>query len=318
MAKESVRAPASAKKGSLSGGAGGAGSKGASKPPPATQAAADRPKVQPPALPVKTLATRLGIPVLILWILAGLAHNRWVTIVVGLLTVAALGLVWWVWNFASKTKRVANLVGGANTKEERQEAIEKIDKEFKKGDAAATFAKAQLLMHEDPRHALEVLESIDLAKVVPAVADEARAQRAMIHLLLGETQPARKLVDPIDMQRHPDTKAKATLAAVVAEAWSRTGQAKKAIELLGMFDMADPALADLKPGILRAQVFAFGAVDDLKQARSCMHQLAKIDPRIVAGFAAKGVHPLLVKEARKILERAGALPRIQARNPQRG
>jgi hypothetical protein len=272
----------------------------------------------PPPLPIKTLATRLGLPVLALWIIAIFAHNKWVYGGVGALTLAALGLVWWIWNFANKSKKVANIVGEAKTKEERQEAIEKIDKEFKKGDAAATFAKAQLLMHENPRQALEVLETIDLSKVVASVADEARAQRAMIHLLLGETGPARKLVDPIDMQRHSDMKSKATIAAVVAEAWARTGQAKKALELLTMFDLNDAALAELKPGILRAQVFAYGAVDDLKQARSAMHQLAKVDPRIVAGFAAKGVHPLLVKEARKILERAGALPRIAVRNPSRG
>ncbi len=312
MAKESVRPPTSSKKASPS-----ASDKRTSKPAPAAEPALGA-KVQAPPLPVKTLATRVGIPAVILWIVAALAHNKWVTITVAVLTVAAAGLVWWAWSFTSKTKRVASIVGEAKTKEERQEAIEKIDKEFKKGDAAATFAKAQLLMHENPRQALEVLETIDLAKVVPAVADEARAQRAMIHLLLGETQPARKLVDPIDMKRHDDTKAKATIAAVIAEAWARTGQAQKAIELLGMFDLSDASLADLKPGILRAQVFAFGAVDDLKQARSCMHQLAKIDPRIVAGFAAKGVHPLLVKEARKILERAGALPKIQVRNPMRG
>lgn len=318
MAKESVRAPASGKKGS--GASGGKG--GASKPPPSARGA-EEPSVamtrpSPPALPIKTLATRLGLPVAGVWLVAIFVHNKWVYGVAIALTLAALGLVAWIWNFASKSKKVANIVGEAKTKEERQEAIEKIDKEFKKGDAAATFAKAQLLMHENPRQALEVLETIDLAKVVPAVADEARAQRAMIHLLLAETGPARKLVDPIDMQRHNDSKSKATIAAVIAEAWARTGQAKKALELLAMFDLNDPALAELKPGILRAQVFAFGAVDDLKQARSAMHQLAKVDPRIVAGFAAKGVHPLLVKEARKILERAGALPRIPVRNPSRG
>jgi hypothetical protein len=308
MAKESVRPPASAKKAS-----GKPGKKGVSEAPPPSAA-----KPQVPTLPIKTLATRVGIPIAIFWVIAAFVNNKWLWGVAVVLTLAALGLVGWVWNFATKTQKVASIVGEAKTKEERQEAIEKLEKDFKKGDAAATFAKAQLLMHEDPRKALEVLETIDLSKVVPAVADEARAQRAMIHLLLGETQQARKLVDPIDMQRHGDTKAKATIAAVVAEAWARTGQAKKALELLGMFDLNDEALADLKPGILRAQVFAYGAVDDLKNARSAMHQLAKFDPRIVAGFAQKGVHPLLVREARKILERAGALQRIPMKNPTRG
>ena len=79
----------------------------------------------------------------------------------------------------------------------------------------------------------------------------------------------------------------------------------------------DPALVDVKPGLLRARVFAFGGIDDLKSARTAMHQLAKIDARIVAGFAQKGVHPLLVKEAKRILERSGVMPRVTVRGPMR-
>lgn len=101
------------------------------------------------------------------------------------------------------------------------------------------------------------------------------------------------------------------------EAWARTGQAKRAIEILELFDLNDATLADVKPGLLRSQVFAYGAMDDIKKARTAMHQLAKIDPRIVAGFAQKGVHPLLVQEAKKILERSGNLPRMTVRSPQR-
>jgi hypothetical protein len=140
----------------------------------------------------------------------------------------------------------------------------------------------------------------------------------MIHLMLGEPQRARPLADGVDLGRHQDQKSKATLGAVVCEAWARTGQAKKAVDILELFNVEDPNLADAKPGLLRAQVFAYGALDDIKKARSAMHQLSKIDPRIVAGFAQKGVHPLLVQEAKKILERSGALPRINVRGPMRG
>jgi hypothetical protein len=48
-----------------------------------------------------------------------------------------------------------------------------------------------------------------------------------------------------------------------------------------------------------------------------MHQLAYLDPRFVAGFAQKVVHPLLVQEAKKILERSGNMPRMMVRNPSR-
>jgi len=277
------------------------------------------PQARPaPKMDFRSLAMRVGIPIVIVWVIAAFVRHWIAFAVAGVLTAAALGLIGIALYFTRKTQRVQSIVGDAKTKEERAEAIEKIDKEFKKGDAAATFAKAQLVMQEDPRQALEVLETIDLGKVMPNIADEARAQRGMLHLMLGEPQKARPLADAIDMSRHQDPKSKATIASVVCEAWARTGQAKKAIDILQLFDADDETLADARPGLLRAEVFAYGAVDDLKRARSAMHKLAKIDPRIVMGFAQKGVHPLLVKEAKKILDRAGAIPRINVRGPMRG
>ena len=272
----------------------------------------------PPKIETRKLALRIGIPVAALWVIAFFIPGWIPKVVAGVITAAALGLIAFALYFTRKTQRVASIVGGASTKEERKDAIDRIDREFKKDDSAAIFAKAQLLMHEDPRKALDVLALIDLGKVMPNIADEARAQRAMLHLMLGEPQQARPLADGIDLSRQQDQKSKATIAAVVCEAWSRTGQAKKAIDILALFDPSDAAIAEARPGLLRAQVFAYGAVDDLKKARSAMHQLAKTDPRIVMGFAQKGVHPLLVKEAKKILERAGAMPRINVRGPMRG
>lgn len=284
----------------------------ASEPPAAS--AAPRPA---PGLDAKTLGLRVGLPILIAWIIAALIRHWIAFAVVGVLTAAAIGLIWYALNFTKKAQRVQSIVAGAKTKEERKAAIEQIDQEFKKDDAAGVFAKAQLQMQEEPEAALRTLETIDLQKVTPQVADEARAQRGMLHLMLGEAQKARVLVDAIDLQRHPDQKSKATLAAVQCEAWARTGQAKRALEILELFDTSDATLADVRPGLLRAQVFAYGAMDDIKKARTAMHQLAKIDPRIVAGFAQKGVHPLLVQEAKKILERSGNLPRMTVRNPSR-
>ena len=287
--------------------------------PPAAAAAAS-PAAAPPPVPgldAKTLGLRVGLPILIAWIIAALIRHWIAFAIVGVLTAAAVGLIWYALNFTKKAKRVQSIVQGAKTKEERKAAIEQIDQEFKKDDAAGVFAKAQLQMQEDPEAALKTLEAIDLQKVTPQIADEARAQRGMIHLMLGEPQKASALVDAIDLQRHNDQKSKGTLAAVQCEAWARTGQAKRAVEILELFDLSDAAMNDVKPGLLRAQVFAYGAIDDIKKARTAMHQLAKIDPRIVAGFAQKGVHPLLVQEAKKILERSGNMPRMMVRNPQR-
>src|SRR5690606_8370103 len=128
--------------------------------------------------------------------------------------------------FANRAKAVAQIVQGAGTtKESRQEALGKLDAGFKKNDVAAAFAKAQLQMQEDPRAALATLEAVDLKKVMAPVADEARAQRAMIHLVLGETDDAKLLVDGIDLARHKEPKTRASLTAIIAEAWARSGQA---------------------------------------------------------------------------------------------
>lgn len=284
----------------------------ASKRPPAEGAAPAR---TPPKLDGKTLGLRIGIPIAIAWVIAILIRHWIAFTVVGVLTAAAIGLIVFALTFTKKTQRVQAIVGEAKTKEDRRAAIEKLESEFKKDDAAAIFAKAQLQMQEDPEAALRTLEQIDLKKVAAPIADEARAQRAMIHLLLSQPQDARVLVDAIDLQRHNDQKSKATLAAVICEAWARTGQAKRATEILELFDAEDPALVDVRPGLLRAKVFAYGAMDDIKSARTAMHQLAKVDPRIVAGFAQKGVHPLVVKEAKKILERSGMIPKQVVRGP---
>ena len=56
--------------------------------------------------------------------------------------------------------------GAAESTEARKEALEQLDKGFKKDDTAAIFAKAQLQLQEDPRAALTTLETIDLKKVV--------------------------------------------------------------------------------------------------------------------------------------------------------
>jgi len=282
----------------------------ASEKPPA-------PAPAPPQLNVKTLGLRIGIPIAIAWVIAFFIRHWIAYTVVGLITALAIGLVVYALTFTRKTQRVQSIVTGAQTKEARKAAIEQLDKDFKKDDAAAVFAKAQLQMQEEPEAALRTLETIDLQKVAAPIADEARGQRAMLHLLLGETKEARVLVDAIDLQRHNDQRSKATLASVICEAWARTGQAKRATEILELFDAEDPALKDVKPGLLRARVFAYGAMDDLKNARTAMHQLAKLDPRIVAGFAQKGVHPLLVKEAKKILERSGMITKQMVRGPMR-
>jgi hypothetical protein len=266
------------------------------------------------------MGLRLGIPVAIAWVLAFvLTPAWWPKAVVGALTLGLAGVIIWALRLANKNRRVAGIVRGAETAEGRKEAISQLEADADKGDSAAIFAKAQLQMQEDPRAALATLEKVNLQKVMAPTADEARAQRAMIHLLLGETDAARGLVDGIDLSRHKDAKQKAMLAAIVGEAQARTGSAKKAVDLLETFDPEDDAFADLKPQLLRARAFAYAWANNTKQMKQVLRRLASMNPQYLAGFvtnkkhpggvAPRGVHPLLEKEALEMVTRSGAVSR---------
>ncbi len=291
-------------------------SKTASKAPPKVAAQPD------PFSPEnrKQLAIRVGIPLLLGWVIAILIPSWIPKAIMGLVTAAALGLLIYAIRYANKAKAVAAIVQGATqTKEGRAEALAKLDADFKKDDTAAIFAKSNLQMQEDPRAALKTLELIDLAKVMAPVADQARAQRAMIHLILGETDEARTLVEKIDLSRSKDPRERATMTAIIAEAWARSGSAKRAVELLDKIDDKDDAFVEIQPQLLRSRAFAHAWTNETKQMKATLKRLAHLNAQYLMGFVTKkknpmgvaprGVHPLLEKEAFDMLMRSGAVPR---------
>jgi hypothetical protein len=267
---------------------------------------------------LKSLGMRLGLPLLAIWVvgvlIAGVVHSEVIQgIALGLpavLTVAAIVLLGWAFRQARKAQGVAGILSKAATKDDRRAALAELEAKYKGSDPTAIFARSQLLLQDgEPRKALAALETINLAKVMGNVADEARGQRAMIHLMLDEVPPARDLVDGIQLSRHQDAKSRAMLAAIVAEAWARSGQAKRAADTLSVFDPDDAELAQLRPQLFRAQAYAFAHTDDLKSARRALRRLADQEPRLLGSFLGRKTHPLLQKEAKKLLEQSGAVPR---------
>jgi hypothetical protein len=261
------------------------------------------------AMTFKKLGLRVGIPILVVWIVAILLTRPWAFAAAGGVTLVAAVLVLWAVRFANKTRAVQSLVLGASTPQARKEALAKLDSDFKKKDSSAIFAKAQLLLQEDPRAALAMLEQIDLSKVMTPIADEARAQRAMIHLVLGETDRARSLVDGIELSRHQQPKTRVMMASVIGEAWARTGQGKKALETLELFDPEDPEFADTKAQIYRSLAFAYAATTDTKGIRKVLRKMMEINPQLLGGFLMKKIHPLLEREAKDMLKRSNAIPK---------
>jgi hypothetical protein len=195
-----------------------------------------------------------------------------------------------------------------------QETLKKLETDFKKGDVQATIARAQLEMQEDPRKALATLESVDLGRQIAPVADQVRCTRATIHLQLGELQEARALVDKIELGKQQEAKTRAMFAAVAGEAWGRTGQAKKGVELLELFNPDDPDYAEMRVQMWRARAFASAGAGDMKGASRALKKLAEMSPQLLGMFvAAKKVHPMLQQEAKQLFMRSGAAPRKMVR-----
>jgi hypothetical protein len=292
---------------------------GGSEAPPSDEPGRVRPKISLPDTKdqLRQLLGRLAIPVVAAWVLFGLiaaiVYSRtWKIVLISVpvvVTLLAAGLVVFALRQAKKARGVAGILSNVETDADRKAAIEKLEASSQKNDPASLFALAQLELQEDPKKALKTLERIDLGKVMAPIADEARGQRAMIHLMLGDVSEAKTLISNIDLKRHQEPRTRAMLAAVSAEAWARGGDAKKAVETLGVFDAEDEAFKELRPQLYRAWAFAYAYTNDIQGMRRMLKKLAGHDVRLLGGFLMKRTHPLLQKEAKRALEQSGQVPR---------
>lgn len=266
---------------------------------------------------LRGLLLRLAIPVVGAWLLCGLLASivyspTWKIVLVSvpvIITLLAGGLIVFALRQTKKAAGVANILSGIETDDDRKKAIAQLETASAKNDPAAIFAKAQLELQEDPRKALATLERINLGKVLAPVADEARGQRSMIHLMLGEVSEARTLVSSIEIKRHQEPRTRAMLAAVCAEAWARSGEAQRALDTLKLFDPEDAAFEQLRPQLYRSYAYAYAHTNDIKGLRRMLKKLAAQDIRLLGGFMVKRTHPLLQKEAKKAIEQSGQVPR---------
>ncbi len=260
---------------------------------------------------------RVGLIVGVVWAVA-LVALRWTTIpviVAGVLTVFAIGAGVWVVRYVNKSRELGALLRSASlTEAGRQDALRKLETDFKKGDVQAAIARSQLEMQQDPRKALAILEAIDLDKQLTPMADQVRCLRASLHLQLGEVQEARVLVDKIELGKQQEPKTRAMFAAVAGEAWGRTGQGKKAVELLEVFNPDDPDYTEMRVQMWRARAFAYAGAGDMKGASRALKKLFEMSPQLLGMFVGgKRVHPLLAQEAKALFLRSGAAPRKMVR-----
>jgi hypothetical protein len=80
--------------------------------------------------------------------------------------------------------------------------------------------------------------------------------------------------------------------------------------MLDLFNPDDPELGEVKLQLLRARAFVCAGAGDMKGVQRTLRRLAEINPQLLAMFVGqKRIHPLLEKEAQKVLMQSGALPR---------
>ena len=269
-----------------------------------------KPAKERPPLDLKKIYVRVGLVLAVVWVVA-LFIPTWIPkAVAGALTLAVVGAGWWVLRLMNKNQQISAILAGAETEEGRKAALEKLQAGFGKGDAQAVMARAQLEMQDDPRKALATLEGIDLGKQMAAVASQVRATRAQIHLMLGEVAEARKLADELDLGKQEDAKLRAMFATVAAEAWARTGNAKKGAETLELFNPEDPEYGELRAQMWRARAFACAANMDTKGVTRALKKLAEMNPQLLGMFVGQSrIHPLLEREAKQIVMKLGIVPR---------
>jgi hypothetical protein len=273
-----------------------------------------------PPVDLTKIYRNIGLVVVLLWVIAFIMSGTWKGsgtygfAAAGVLTVAAIAAALWLKNYVRKTTQLAGILKGADTEEGRKAALERLSTEFKKDDTQALIAKAQLQMQDSPRDALTTLESINLDKALAPVAGQVRAMRAMIHLTIGETAEARSLADKLELGKQQEPKTRVMFAAVASEAWARTGQGKKAVDTLDLFNPEDPEMGEMRAQLWRARAFAYAATNDVKGMSRALKKLSEINPHLLGMFVGqKKIHPLLEKEAKQIVMRMGVVPRKMVR-----
>jgi tetratricopeptide (TPR) repeat protein len=274
-------------------------------------------QIEQPKMNWKVLGL-IGLALAVLWVIAGILQPNigYVGfIVAGVLTLVALGFLTWVWRLTRKSADIAAILKGATDKESRLAALEQLRARQTPGgkDALNAIAQAQLIAQENQGEAIRILEAIDLAKAPAIVQDDVRANLAMFYLMTGRTRDARELADEIRLDRQPQAKAKAMYAAVVAEAFARTGKPEDARKLLETFDASDKEFGQVSGMLLRAQVYTYTATKKRGRAREAMEQLLEVDPNMVAAFVQKGQRPEIARLAKQVLAGAGALPKPKMR-----
>lgn len=261
-------------------------------------------------IPRRTLII-VGLVLLTLWVLAISSESIVFMSIVGVLTAALFGLIFWLLRLRKKQQNIVSLLEGAvSSPEARKEAIAKLAADKDANEATHVFARAQLEAADDPAKALETIESLDMKDVPVYLQDDVALLRSQLYLRFGRPKDARPLVDRINVNNPQRKEGRALMVSVVAEVWARTGKATEANELLDTVDINNEANMQVRAQLLAARVFARFAAGKKGGARKDLQTLAAIDPDHLGRFVIPQfrAHPELQRMARSIAEQ---LPQVR-------
>jgi hypothetical protein len=266
----------------------------------------------------KTLIT-IAVVTIAVWAFAVQTGSMALMIVVAVLTALLLGVIGWALLQLRKQRGLVGLLrGAADSPEARREALAKLDAQKDANTPVNVFARAQLMSADDPKAALKLLESVGIAKFHAAMQDDVALLLAQLYLGTGRTQDARKAADTINIDNPERKEIRAMAAAIVSEAWARTGKPKEALALLDTIELPKKDGAQIATQIRVVRVFAKFAANQRGPARTELQQLADEDVNNLGRFLMPQfrVHPELQKLARAVLEQhpqARSMAKQQAR-----
>ncbi|AKF06214.1 tetratricopeptide repeat protein [Sandaracinus amylolyticus] len=279
--------------------------------PDASQAVA---QAETPRIKWNVIA-QIALAVVVVWALAIGAIpyvGYWGVGIVGVLTAVLIGFGIWIWRFTRRQQRIMDVLKQATDDEGRRAAIAQLEAQGSK-DAMAALARAQLMLRDDPKAAMGILESIDVSKEPGPVQDEVRSNLAFLYLAQGRPKDARPVVDELRLDRQTNPKAKAMYAAVMAETFARTGKADEAKKLLETYSPDDPEYGEVSIVLLRAQVYTYLATKNRGLMRKAMLKIAERDPNQLGPFMQKGSSPELQAAVREVLTQAGFATRAKTK-----
>lgn len=266
----------------------------------------------------------IAVIAILVWAFAIQTGSTVLMIIVGVLTVAMIGVLIWAFKTLRKQRGLVSLLQGATSSPEaRRDALAKLSEGKDANQPVNLFARAQLLAADDPKAALEMLAPVELKTFPPAMQDDVSLLKTQLYLGMGRTADAAKAASSMNLDNPERKEIRAMAAAIVAEAWARTGKPKEALALIATIELPKKDGPAILVQMKVASVFAKFASNQRGPARQELSALAAEDVNHLGRFLSPQfrVHPELQKLARQVLEQhpqARKMAKGQSRQMRRG